>query len=76
MRKESEESRKQREEFEAKQAEMLDDVPVPFRSPLAHLAWEQGHSCGYSEVLSVLDDLISALQPAWDEYRRNIESRY
>lgn len=50
------------QEFYPKQEEMLKDIPKQFHGALAHLAWEQGHSSGFENVLCCLSDLIDDLK--------------
>lgn len=59
------------ETFAAKQKDMLQDLPAPFHMALATLAWEQGHSSGYEEVLSCLSTLIDVLE---EPIRQTIEA--
>ena len=47
-----------KQEFEAKQTEMLSSIPEAFRSWLSHKAWEEDHAHGREEVILGLDDLV------------------
>ena len=49
------------DEFVKKQDTLLARLPREVHAPLATIAWEQGHSNGYSEVIGVLSDLVWAL---------------
>lgn len=47
---------------------LLKDIPKEFHGPLEYIAYQQGHSCGESEVLSILGDLVENLKPAIDAF--------
>jgi len=49
------------------------EIPKEFRSALSRLAYQQGHSCGYEEVLVMLDDLIQALATPIQELIKRIK---
>jgi len=50
-----------KDEFAAKQTELLKDIPKQFHGALSYLAWEDGHSSGYENVLNCLQNLIDEL---------------
>lgn len=56
------------EEYNLKEAELLKTVPAELRSWLSYLAYERGHSAGYSEVLSCLSDLVDGFPEAWKKF--------
>lgn len=60
--------RMESEEFYQTQDKLLADVPQEFRGFLTHLAWEEGHSNGYEEVLNLLKSLISDFMEALTKY--------
>jgi hypothetical protein len=49
-------------QFTERQAQLLKDIPEDFHGALTHLAWEQGHSYGYEEVLGDLENLVTHLR--------------
>jgi hypothetical protein len=64
-----EQDKKAAEDFAAKQAALLDEVPEVVACFIRVKAWEDGHSSGYQEVLSHVEslaydmkDIISALK--------------
>ena len=61
-----------REEFERHQAEILAPIPTAFHGALRGLAWEQGHSAGYAEVLGDLGELVYRLAPAIAEFKQEL----
>jgi len=60
------------EQFEVKQTEILKDIPLEFRGAIAYLAWEQGHSYGYDEVLIHVHELADNLKEPIKKYRERI----
>lgn len=58
-------------EFNAKIGEILQSIPKEFHSALSYYAWEQGHSAGFEEVISVLRNLVSDLQSSFETYEKN-----
>jgi len=61
------------EQFEAKQTELLADLPKEFHSAIAYNAWEHGHSAGYEEVLIHVSDLADALAEPIKNYTKRIQ---
>jgi hypothetical protein len=57
------------EQYLEKQGEILADIPVEFHSVLSYMAYERGHSSGYEECISILNDLVTNLKPAIESYR-------
>ena len=62
------------EEFQVKEAELLNQVPVEFRSALTYMVYVSGHAYGYQEVLYRLGDLIDSLSSAIEDYATRIKS--
>lgn len=50
------------EEFDAREKEILQELPEAFRSFVSYYAWEKGHAYGFEEVLSHERDLVSELK--------------
>lgn len=50
------------EEYMTKQAELLERLPIELRTQVGYLAYDQGHSSGYEEVIGVLGELVTALE--------------
>lgn len=46
------------EEFFKKHEELLKELHPELATVLAKLAWEEGHACGYEEVLSYLSGYV------------------
>ena len=57
-----------REEFEKQEAELLNGVPLEFRSTLSGMAYDQGHAGGMDDVINVLSQLVYNLSPAIKDY--------
>jgi hypothetical protein len=51
-----------RQEFDRRKTEILDGIPTQFHSFIMQYAWDQGHSSGEFEVLSIMQDLVSGLK--------------
>ena len=60
------------EQFKVRQEEILKDIPLEFRGAIAYLAWEQGHSYGYDEVLIHVHELADNLKEPIKKYRERI----
>lgn len=50
------------EQFQVKQAEILEDIPEELRGALSHMAYESGHSSGNEEMIIHLQNYVSALE--------------
>jgi hypothetical protein len=59
--------------FLDRQAEILSRVPPQFDEALSKLAYDMGHANGYNEILSILEDLVLALEKPIEDYREHIE---
>lgn len=62
------------EEFTLKQELLLVELPDQFRNFVVQKAWQDGHSCGYDEVLSIVQNLVAGLVPAVETYREFVET--
>lgn len=60
------------EEFNAKEQELLQQVPVEFHSALSYYAYDKGHAYGYEEVLIHLGELVDMLVPCFKEYDNRV----
>lgn len=54
--------------YETEAAALLRHIPEEFYAALKRLAWDRGHSCGYSEVLIELETLVEALKEPLDDF--------
>ena len=61
-------------EFETKQTELLKNIPEEFHAAIKNVAWQEGHSYGYEEVLIHLGNLVDALQEPIKNYTNKIFS--
>jgi hypothetical protein len=52
------------DEFNAREAALLEHVPEELRSTISHMAYERGHAYGHEEVLGHVSDLVENLEPA------------
>jgi hypothetical protein len=60
------------EQFRDQEDEILKDVPIEFHGPLRGMAWDQGHSAGFEEVIGDLREMVYRLKPAIAEYTARI----
>ncbi len=60
-------------ELELKRVELLEQVPVEFRSVLSEMAYDRSHSYGEEEVVSTLASLVYDLKPAIEKYTNNLK---
>lgn len=60
------------EEYNSELTELLKPLPSEFRSFVSSTAWNDGHSSGYEEVLSIAGSLVSDLKPAIDLFREKM----
>lgn len=67
------------EEFAEEEALLLAAAPEEFRSALSYKAYEDGHSAGHEEVLSILGSLLNWLEEPLAAYtariRKDMEAR-
>ena len=73
MRKLTEKEQQKLDEFNKQQEEILADIPEEFHAPMKRLAWEEGYSGGYSEVINYLLDLHSAFSGPIEQYTERIQ---
>lgn len=50
-----------KEEFEIKSKDLLQDVPEKYHNGCVSLAYELGHAYGYSEVYYYLQDIVERI---------------
>ena len=62
----------QYEKLALERVELLEQVPVEFRSVLSSMAYDRGHSAGEDEVILILKDLVNELKPAIEQYTQRI----
>ena len=48
-------------EYQKQRNALLKRIPKEYRDGTAQYAWEQGHSCGYQEVLIVLEEIVTTI---------------
>jgi len=60
-------------EFNAKQEEVLRDLPVEFQHYVIGDAYERGHSYGYEEVLAIMWSMAAGLKPVIASYTARIK---
>ena len=61
----------QYEKLALERVELLEQVPVEFRSILSEMAYDRGHSAGEDEVVSILRSLVADLKPAIENFIKN-----
>lgn len=62
----------QYEKLALKRVELLEQVPVEFRSVLSNMAYDRDHSAGEDEVVSILEGLVADLKPAIQSFKENL----
>jgi hypothetical protein len=60
------------QEFTVRQDEILANIPKEFHSALSSYAYREGHGCGMSDVLIILQDLVNSLETPIEQYRQRI----
>ena len=60
------------EEFAVTQKELLDDLPIEFRSAISYMAYESGHSAGYEEVINYVRGLVADLEGPIKKFQERI----
>lgn len=60
------------QEYEAKQNELLGQLPEEFRSCISYMAYDRGHSAGREEVINILSGLVNALLDPIREFEHRI----
>jgi len=61
------------QEFNDKQANILQPIPQEFRSAISHYAYEHGHF-GYNEIIIHLTDLVDAFLQPIQEFEKRIRT--
>ena len=59
-------------EYVKRRDEVVGVLPPEFREAVLKRAWDEGHSCGYEEVLLVLKDLVDDLVGPLAVYRSRV----
>jgi hypothetical protein len=62
--------------FVEAQTEALSQVPEEFRSVIASLAWDRGHSAGYNEILLYVNEYVDSLKKPIQTYTERIKREY
>ena len=57
-------------QYEQELEELLNKIPEEFRSFVSRMSWEDGHSAGLEEVLSIADDLVDGLLPCIEKFKK------
>lgn len=62
------------EEFSKEQEEILNGggIPKEFKDALSYMAYEQGHSGGYEEVICCLRDLVEGLSKPIADFEKRV----
>lgn len=63
-------------DFDRRQKEILASLPEEFHGFVNNQAWERGHSAGFEEVISIMENLAEALEIPVADYCSKIELRY
>jgi len=56
------------EEFNAKQDELLSELPIEFRCFVSSYAYDCGHSAGYEEIIGYVAEMVSELKEPIKNY--------
>ena len=59
-------------EYVKRRDEVVGALPPEFREVVMKRAWDEGHSCGYEEVILVLKDLVDDLVGPLAVYRSRV----
>lgn len=65
-----------RPEFEKKKAEVLKEIPEEFHFFLSTIAWDEGYSSGYQNVLNLLIDLVWDFKIDLEKFTTRIKQEY
>lgn len=60
------------EEFEEELAALLADLPPAFHPFVREKSWDDGHSAGLEEVITLARNLICGLKPCVDNYTKEL----
>lgn len=61
------------QEFNEKEFELLQLVPLEFRAALSGLAYERGHAYGYEEVLGHLQNYVDTLVEPIEQFKLRLK---
>ena len=61
------------DEFNARQNEILAELPAELQAPVSWMAYERGHAYGYQEVLIHLQDMVDNLSAPVRAYGARME---
>lgn len=61
-------------QFNVQQAELLTRIPTVFHGPVSSLAWEDGHSAGYEEVILYVSKYVDWLSPPLNAYAKELKN--
>lgn len=62
--------------YESEAAALLESIPQEFHAPLKCMAYDRGHSNGYSEMLNELSDLVYLLEVPLKAYAQRLRDEY
>lgn len=63
---------KEHENYLKESSELLKEVPEEFHEAIQHMAWENGHSYGYYEVLNYINEYVHALKKPIEQFRLDV----
>lgn len=67
-------------EYDQEMAKILEAVPKAFHACIRYLAWSQGHSAGFEEILSIASTIVTEFSPAikafGDEVKKEVRNFY
>ena len=64
------------EEYKQTQDELLKDIPEELQGTISYMAYEEGHSAGYEEVIGILRSHVSALEEPLKKFEARVRSEY
>lgn len=67
-------SRMTEAEFEKAQNALLRNLPLAFHCTLSSKAWSDGHAHGFEEVISILENLVSAFEIPMHKYTKALQA--
>jgi hypothetical protein len=62
------------DEFNAREAELLQALPNEFHSAVSYHAYESGHAYGHEEVLIHLQGMVDMLAPCINKYTQRLQN--
>ena len=60
------------EEYKAKEAELLSELPQEFQYVASYMAWEKGRSEGYEKEIRILQEIIITLKDPIQKFEARI----